>query len=91
MGKVIVYLNTDGHCIQTAARSELKRLTDNILLTDDATTELMEQVGLLTSFLQTADFNKLRATDTRLAGIDSSEFTLSRGDDGQYLLEPVVR
>lgn len=89
MKKVSVLLKTGGHCIQTAAKNELRRITDLILESgdDNIPSPAAEQVELLTEFLMNTDFNRLRASDDRFAGITGAECILERNSAGK----PVVQ
>jgi len=92
MKNVIVQLKTGGHCIQGAAKVEFRRITQLILeSTEDMVSPvLVEQFELLTEFLENADFNKLRASDERYAGITEAICILRRGDDGKPVVEIAV-
>lgn len=89
MKKLTVQLKTGGHCIKSAAKNELKRISLIILSSDDDNlpSVLTEQYELLEEFLNNTDFNKLRASDEIYAGIKEGLCTLSRGEDGK----PVIR
>ncbi len=88
MGKTSVLLTTGGHCIQSAAKDEFRRITRIILdsADNDILPVLAEQLELLKEFLENTDFNTLRASDERLAGIIDAECILERNGNGK----PVV-
>lgn len=75
MNSIIVILNTGGHCIETSAKNEFRRLTDLLLQsdTDNIDSDLEQKIELLLHFLKNSDFNMLRSSDERLAGITPSE------------------
>ena len=85
MKKVFVILKTGGHCIQSAAKNEFRRITMIILesTSDTVPQVLTEQLELLTDFLENTDFNRLRGSDGRYEGITDAICTLSRGEDGK--------
>lgn len=68
---VAVTLHTGTHCVETEAKNEFRRLTGLLLESCDepAVTEAGRQLELLREFIETADFNTLRSSDERLAGI----------------------
>lgn len=71
MRDVTVTLHTGTHCVETEARNEFRRLTSLLLGSCDGpdVTEAGRQLELLREFIETADFNTLRSSDERLAGI----------------------
>jgi hypothetical protein len=89
MKEVTVHLKTGGHCIQSAAKSELRRISLVILYSpdDNAPPVLTEQFKLLEGFIENTDFNKLRASDERYTGITDAICILSRDRDGN----PVIK
>jgi len=89
MTKIQVTLHTGTHCVETEAKTMLRRITGLILETNDelAVRELGEQLELLNEFIGTTDFNKLRASDERYAGIVEAVCILSRGKDGNPVIE----
>ena len=89
MRDVTVTLFTGAHCIETESKNEFRKLTGLLLETDDesAADVMGEQLELLREFIGTADFNALRSSDERLAGIRPGACVIARGGDGK----PVVR
>ncbi len=89
MKEVSVQLKTGGHCIQSAAKIELRRLSLVILYSpdDNVPPVLTEQFELLEEFLKNTDFNELRASDERYSGITDAICILSRDKDGN----PVIK
>ena len=89
MQNVTLTLQTGTHCIETEAKHELRRLTDMLLETEDesAARESGEQLELLTEFLERSDFNALRSSDERLAGIRPGLCVIGRDSMGK----PVVK
>lgn len=85
MNEISILLKTGGHCIQTSAKNEFSRITDFILNSMDETVspEVEYKLELLRDFLETSDFNNLRASDKRLSGITEGTCILSRGEDGK--------
>lgn len=87
MGSVKVILHCKGHCIETAAKKEFESLMAQYF---DATgnTEMIEmQIALLSDFLKTANFPKLRSSDPRLSGEIESTVVLERHGDKDYILQ----
>jgi len=89
MKEVSVLLKTGGHCIQSAAKTELRRISLVILYSPDNNVppDLIEQFELLEDFLNNTDFNMLRASDERYAGIVDAVCDLGRSEDGK----PVIK
>ncbi|HOP28536.1 MAG TPA: hypothetical protein P5120_03640 [Spirochaetota bacterium] len=75
MKNITVTLHTGEHCIETSAKIEFRRLTDLLLQsdTDNIDSDIEEKIELLLNFLENSDFNILRASDERLAGITPSD------------------
>lgn len=71
MNSITVTLHTGEHCIETSAKIEFRRLTDQLLESDSENIdpELEKKIELLLHFLKNSDFNKLRASDERLSGV----------------------
>ena len=91
MMEVSIKLKTGGHCIQSAAKIEFRRITMMILeATDDTVPQVLtEQLELLTDFLESTDFNRLRGSDDRYAGITDAICILARGEDGKPFLKVI--
>jgi hypothetical protein len=89
MKDVIVTLITGAHCVETAAKNELRRLTELLMETEDVSevNSLGEKLELLREFLETADFNALRSSDERLAGIKPGQCIIS----GEKGMKPFVK
>lgn len=87
MYNVTITLSTDGHCIETAAKIELRKLTDRLLqsCSDSIDRETERKIELLQQFLRNTDFNALRASDDRLAGLTPALCNLT-WDEGQHPL-----
>ncbi len=49
------------HCIQTLAKNEYDRIMGQLLETDSEKPDLGERLEVLKEFLESTDFNKLRA------------------------------
>ncbi len=88
MYNVTVILSTDGHCIETAAKIELRRITDRILqsCSDSIDNESERKIELLQQFLRNTDFNALRASDDRLAGMTPALCNLTWDEEKHTLL-----
>ncbi len=82
-----VILSLDGHCVETAARHEFKRLMDAIFDETGDTTELEARIELVRAFLESADFPTLRASDPRLSGEIKASVELSRDAGGGTRLD----
>lgn len=80
-------LHLSGHCVETAARKEFKRLMDAAFDETGDNPELEARIELVRAFLASADFPALRASDPRLAGEKDAALALSRGDNGGIMLE----
>ncbi len=88
MDSLIIKLKTGDHCIQTAAKNELRRISDIIMFAPEGNVSdtLGEQYELLEDFLNITDFNRLRSSDQRYAGITPSICILSRDDSGNPVI-----
>ncbi len=82
-----VTLHLKGHCIETAAKRELKRLMDACFDGEGDISALEQSLELLTEFLSTRDFKALRSSDSRLDGTIESTVHLTRGPAG----DPVIK
>ncbi|MEW6142126.1 MAG: hypothetical protein AB1597_03075 [Chloroflexota bacterium] len=61
----IVLIPTLSHCIETAAKAEYEKSLRQLLAEGNDRRELSERVEVLTRFLSTADFRKLRMESER--------------------------
>lgn len=86
--KTSVILRTGVHCIETSAKIEFRRLTDQMLEPDSGDTdpELQQKIELLINFLERSDFNRLRSSDERLAGIIPALCILKQDEDGRSIV-----
>lgn len=89
MYSVTVTLHTGSHCIETESKNMFRNTTLKLLETVDesAADVLGKQLELLREFLETADFNMLRSSDIRLAGLAEGTCILSRDENGKPVLE----
>ena len=89
MKDTTVTLHTGTHCIETAAKNEFRKIAESILSADDekTVTVLSDQLELLREFIESSDFNSLRASDERLAGITPGLCIIGRNMAGI----PVIR
>ena len=53
------------HCIETVAKQKYANIVGQLLASGEHNRKLLEIVGLLKNFLETADFKKLRAESER--------------------------
>ncbi len=53
------------HCIETVAKLKYAKIVGQLLASGEHNPKLLEIVGLLKNFLETADFKKLRAESER--------------------------
>ncbi len=83
----LITLHLKGHCIETAAKRELKRLMDACFDGEGDISALEESLELLSEFLLTQDFKALRSSDGRLDGTVESTVQLTRGPAGDLLLK----
>lgn len=86
---VEIILDLQGHCVETAAKHEYKRLMDRVFTEDvlgDSEAYIEEKIGLLSDFLHAADFSALRASDEQLAGITGGSARLYRSEKGTLCL-----
>jgi len=61
----IKLIPTLSHCIETAAKAEYEKSLRQLLVGENDRRELPERVDMLTRFLSTADFRKLRKESER--------------------------
>lgn len=83
--KVTVTLLTGTHCVETEAKNEFRRLTSLLLESCDGpdVTEAGRKLELLREFIETADFNTLRSSDERLAGIRPGTCVIAWDSNGK--------
>lgn len=88
MKNVNIILHTGEHCIETSAKIEFRRLTDQLLESDSGSIdpELEKKIELLLYFLKNTDFNALRASDERLAGLTAAACILQWDEGGRSLV-----
>lgn len=77
-----IHLGLSGHCIETAARKEFKRLMDEYFAGAGESVGLEERLALLREFIDTSDFQALRASDERLSGAMECAVTVYRDGRG---------
>ena len=53
------------HCIETVAKQKYAKIVGQLLASGEHNPKLLEIVGILKNFLETADFKKLRAESER--------------------------
>jgi len=91
MKTISVTLHTGTHCIETEAKNSFRRLTGQLLETENEqeAAVLGQQLGLLREFIGTADFNALRASDERLAGIVQGICVVARNSNGKVTVTEI--
>lgn len=82
-----IRLHLNGHCIETEAKRELRRLTDDYFDEKGDPGELEERIELLRGFLTGSDFGKLRSSDERLSGTVESYCTIIKNPDGTFSIQ----
>ncbi len=85
-----IRLSLSGHCVETAARNEFKRLMDEYFAGAGESVGVEERLALLREFIETSDFKALRASDERLSGAVECTVTVyrdSRGGTGLRITE----
>ncbi len=78
----LVHLRLDGHCVETAARGEFKRLMDRFFSDCGDEPDLGERLELLREFIEISDFAALRSFDERLSGAVPCTVTVYRNESG---------
>jgi hypothetical protein len=88
---VTLTLRMRGHCVQTEAKNEFRRLTGLLLESCDEpeVTETGRKLELLRAFIETADWNSLRSADERLAGTRPGECVIAWGADGKAFVKEI--
>lgn len=88
MNNITITLRTGEHCIETSAKIELRKLTDLILESDmeNADADMEQRIELLLHFLENSDFNMLRASDERFAGITPAECTVKWDENNRSIV-----
>jgi hypothetical protein len=86
-------LKLEGHCIETAARLECRRL--EYLLFDMSGQDadrppVEERLGIVQRFLQKTDFRTLRAQRPELDGRTKMKVVVWERQDGTFALEDVI-
>ncbi len=76
-------------CIQTVAKKEYERLMQEIFKTEKSNSEINQRVEMLTRFLESTDFGRLRSEyEPYLVDGKQVRFTLrSMADDIEYRYE----
>ncbi|HOK02000.1 MAG TPA: hypothetical protein PKX79_05595 [Spirochaetota bacterium] len=89
MDETIVTLYTGEHCIETSAKNEFKSLTEKLLTCDDEKEceVLGAKLELLRNFLENSNFNELRSSDERLAGIIPGYCIIHRDQKGDATIK----
>lgn len=82
-----VVLDLSEHCVETAARSEHRRLTRKAIEQTEGVEDLAGPLELLHAFLTGTDFQRVRTEDPRLAGEQNLQVVLRKGTDGHPMLE----
>jgi hypothetical protein len=86
-------LHLEGHCIETAAKRERRRVVSELLDLDESSEQfrrLADDLELVTEFLENSDFRKLRSQRPELAGGCDVHVELRRAADrGRFMLTVV--
>ncbi len=82
-----VTLHLTGHCIETAAKMEMRRLTDLYFNTNNDPDALLKKIELLQEFIKKSDFQKLRSGDERFSGAKEATICLSIGSNNNFTLD----
>lgn len=77
----MVKLQFKGHCIETAAKQEFKRLMDKYFESDNGIKSMEKNIEILREFIEKVDFARLRSSDPRLAGDIESVVYLKKEDN----------
>jgi hypothetical protein len=87
-------LHLKDHCIETAAKQERRRIVSALLELDESTArfrQLGDDLELLTSFLESGHFRKLRSDRPELSGGSDIHVELTRHEDpGKFVLTVVA-
>ncbi len=82
-----INLHLAGHCIETEAKNELKRLMDDYFDEKGDMGDLEVKMELLRGFLSDSDFAMLRSSDERLSGLTESRCVVTKNPDGTYSIK----
>lgn len=82
-----INLHLVGHCIETEAKNELKRLMDDYFDEKGDMGDLEVKMELLRGFLSDSDFAVLRSSDERLSGLTESRCVVTKNPDGTYSIK----
>jgi len=81
-----VILNLSKHCIETTAKNELKRLSDEYL-TEQVEESSIKKMELLLNFLENSNFQNLRSSSDNLSGEIKSTVELYYDSTGNVQLK----
>jgi hypothetical protein len=86
-------LHLKGHCIETAAKQERRRIVSTLLELDESSqrfSQLAEDLELLTGFLESSDFRRIRSERPELSGGRDLRVELRRdAEPGAFVLNVV--
>ncbi len=82
-----IVIHIGGHCVETGAKRELKRLMDAYFDGAGDPSDIEESIELVREFLESADFSALRSSDERLDGTVESRVELGRDSSGSPSLK----
>lgn len=83
---VMIKFHLKEHCIECAAKRELKALMDSCFENSEISKNIEEKIELVRRFLTESDFVKLR-TDERLSGLVESFVYISTGENNEVKIE----
>jgi len=81
-----VLIHLDGHCIETGAKREYKRLLDDYFCSRGDPADLESGINLVGEFIKKSDFRALRSSDRRLDGTESCTVLLERIENGGIVI-----
>ena len=83
---VMIKFHLKEHCIECAAKRELKALMDSCFENSEISKNIEEKIELVRRFLTESDFAKLRS-DERLSGIIESFICISTDENNELNIE----
>jgi len=83
---LVIHLRLSGHCVETSARNEFKRLMDLYFAGADESGDIEQSLALLREFIERSDFQALRASDERLSGAIDCSVSLYRDARGAAVI-----
>lgn len=81
-----IKIHLSGHCIETGAKNEFRRLMDEYFDSNDPQAGIENRLELLREFIEKSDFKKLRASDERLSGEIETDVLIQRDVSGKITI-----